>query len=115
MDPGFARVWKNGAGRTHLWRPSLRDEGDNHVPELAVAGGVPAIVANNVSDFRSSDLRFPGVRNPAKARGVSVSRLIDELATVALTQHDSETRFGVLAARGSKREGLALLDKLDRA
>ena len=54
-------------------------------------------------------------RNLAKARGVSVNRLIDELATVALTQHDSETRFRVLAARGSKREGLALLDKLDRA
>ena len=46
---------------------------------------------------------------------MSVNRAIDELATVALTQHDSETRFRALAARGSKREGLALLDKLDRA
>ena len=46
----------------YLWRPNLRDEGDNHVLELAVAGGASAIVTNNVSDFRSSDLRFPDVR-----------------------------------------------------
>jgi predicted nucleic acid-binding protein len=37
----------------------LRDEGDNHVFELAVAGGAEAIVTNNVADFRSADLRFP--------------------------------------------------------
>jgi predicted nucleic acid-binding protein len=46
----------------YLWRPNLRDEGDNHVLELAVAGGASAIVTNNVPDFRSSDLRFPDVR-----------------------------------------------------
>jgi len=55
------------------------------------------------------------LRNLAKARGVSVNRLIDELATVALTEYDSETRFPAMVARGSKETGLALLDKLDRA
>jgi hypothetical protein len=55
------------------------------------------------------------LRNLAKARGVSVNRLIDELATVALTEYDSETRFRAMAARGSKEVGLALLAKLDRA
>lgn len=45
-----------------LWRSNLRDEGYNHVFELAVAGGVEAIVTNNVADFRSADLRFPGLR-----------------------------------------------------
>ena len=45
-----------------LWRPNLRDETDNHVLELAVAGGAAAIVTNNVSDFRGCDLRFPDVR-----------------------------------------------------
>jgi len=44
------------------WRPNLRDEADNHVLELAVAGGASAIITNNVTDFRGSDLRFPGVR-----------------------------------------------------
>jgi predicted transcriptional regulator len=55
------------------------------------------------------------LRNLAKARGVSVDRLIDELAIVALTEYDAETRFRAMAARGSKQTGLALLDKLDRA
>ncbi len=55
------------------------------------------------------------LRNLAKARGVSVNRLIDELATVALTEYDSETRFRARAARGSREAGLALLAKLDRA
>lgn len=51
----------------------------------------------------------------AKARGMSFSRLIEELATSALTQYDTETRFKLLAQRGSRKRGLALLDKLDRA
>jgi hypothetical protein len=46
----------------YLWRPNLRDEGDNHIVELAVAGDEAAIVTNNVGDFRSADLRFSGIR-----------------------------------------------------
>jgi len=53
------------------------------------------------------------LRNLAKARGVSLNRLIDALATVALTEYDSETRFRAMAARGSRETGLALLNKLD--
>ena len=55
------------------------------------------------------------LRSLAKARGISLNRLIDELATVVLTEYDSETRFRARAARGSKAVGLALLDQLDRA
>ena len=51
----------------------------------------------------------------AKARGVSINRLIDELSTIALAQHDVEVRFRALAARGSAATGLELLDKLDEA
>jgi hypothetical protein len=40
---------------------------------------------------------------------------MDELATLALAQHDTETRFRLLAQRGSKQRGLDLLEKLDRA
>src|SRR5436309_1450428 len=44
------------------WRPNLPDEGDNHLVELAVAGGASMIVTNNVRDFRGGELRFPDLR-----------------------------------------------------
>jgi uncharacterized protein len=44
------------------WRPNLRDEGDNHIVELAVAGGASWIVTNNMSDFEGAELRFPGLQ-----------------------------------------------------
>jgi uncharacterized protein len=51
-----------------LWRPNLRDEADNHVMELAVAGGAQAIVTANKKDFRNSELIFPHIEicNPVE-------------------------------------------------
>jgi predicted nucleic acid-binding protein len=46
----------------YLWRPNLRDESDNHLVELAVAGGCAAIVTHNVRDLRSGELLFPSLR-----------------------------------------------------
>lgn len=43
------------------WRPNLRDEGDNHLIELAVAGGASHIVSRNLRDLKSGELLFPGV------------------------------------------------------
>ena len=45
-----------------LWRPNLRDESDNHLVELAVAGNAEWIVTGNVKDFGSGDLVFDGFR-----------------------------------------------------
>jgi hypothetical protein len=64
--------------------------------------------------IRIPESKHERLRSVAKARGVSLNKLIDELATVALAQYDAETRFRTLAARGSKSVGLALLKKLDR-
>jgi len=44
------------------WRPNLRDEGDNHLMELAVAGGASVIVTHNVADFKQGELQFPEIR-----------------------------------------------------
>jgi putative PIN family toxin of toxin-antitoxin system len=44
------------------WRPNLRDESDNHIVELAFAGGADLIVTNNVRDFKNAELRFPNLR-----------------------------------------------------
>ena len=45
----------------YSWRPNLRDEADNHLVELAVAGAADWIVTNNTRDLLSGDLRFPGI------------------------------------------------------
>ena len=45
-----------------LWRPNLPDEGDNHLVELAIAGGAETIVTNNVRDVRRGELSFPGLK-----------------------------------------------------
>jgi predicted nucleic acid-binding protein len=50
---------------THIyfaWRPNVPDESDNHLVELAVAGGAEAMVTRNVRDLAFMELRFPGIR-----------------------------------------------------
>ena len=43
------------------WRPNLRDEGDNHLVELAVAGGAEFIVTHNIRHLKSMELKFDGL------------------------------------------------------
>ena len=43
----------------YLWRPNLKDEADNHVIELAVAGNAQIIASNNLKDFKNAELIFP--------------------------------------------------------
>ena len=49
----------------------------------------------------------------AKARGTSLNKLMEELSTRALAEHDTELRFRLRAARGDPGRGLAILDGLD--
>lgn len=45
----------------YLWRPNLRDEADNHLIELAIAGNAQIIATKNIKDFLNSDLIFPNL------------------------------------------------------
>jgi predicted nucleic acid-binding protein len=44
-----------------LWRPNLRDEGDNHLMALAVAGNADCIVTRNLRDLARGELRFASI------------------------------------------------------
>ena len=46
----------------YAWRPNLPDEADNHLVELAVAGGADFIVTRNLRDVARMELRFPQLR-----------------------------------------------------
>ena len=46
----------------YLWRTNLKDEGDNFLIELAVAGNAESIITNNLKDLRNAELQFDGLR-----------------------------------------------------
>jgi hypothetical protein len=63
--------------------------------------------------IRLPDAKHERLRRLAERHGVSLNKLVDEWASIALAQFDAETRFLVRAARVCARRGLVLLDKLD--
>jgi putative PIN family toxin of toxin-antitoxin system len=46
----------------YRWRPNLRDEADNYVVDLAVAGNAEHIITNNERDFFQMELLFPQIK-----------------------------------------------------
>jgi len=64
--------------------------------------------------LRIQDSKHERLKQYAKEQGISLNKLFDEFATVALAQFDVKTRFELKAAKGDVKNGLKLLDKLDR-
>jgi len=65
--------------------------------------------------IRIPDAKHQRLRLLAERSGVSLNKLVEEWASMALAQFDAETRFLERARRGNVKRGLALLDKLDRS
>jgi hypothetical protein len=65
--------------------------------------------------IRLPDTKHERLRRLAERHGVSLNKLVDEWASMALAQFDAETRFLVRSARGRAQRGLALLAKLDQS
>lgn len=64
--------------------------------------------------IRLPDDKHERLKALAKSNSISINKLMDELATVALANYDARVRFETRAAKGNARRALALLDKLDR-
>ena len=64
--------------------------------------------------LRIPDSKHERLKQYAKEQGVSLNKLFEEFATVALAQFDAKTRFEIKASRGSVEKGLQILDKLDK-
>ena len=63
--------------------------------------------------LRIPDSKYERLKSYAKSKEISLNKLFDEFATIALTQFDTKTRFDLMASKGNKNRGLALLNKLD--
>jgi hypothetical protein len=64
--------------------------------------------------LRIPDAKYERLKKYAKAREVSLNKLFDEWATIALAQFDAKVRFETMAAKGDKARGIELLEKLEK-
>ncbi len=62
--------------------------------------------------IRLPDDKHERLKALAENRNISVNKLIDELATIALANHDARMRFENRATRGNTRRALTLLERL---
>lgn len=62
--------------------------------------------------IRLPDDKHERLKALAEKRQISVNKLIDELATIAIANHDARLRFEARAARGDVKKGLAVLESL---
>ena len=63
---------------------------------------------------RLPDDKHDRLKSLAAYRRVSINKLMEELSTQALAEFDSEVRFRALASVGKPKNGLDILQKLDR-
>jgi hypothetical protein len=64
--------------------------------------------------IRLADDKHQRLKALARSNAVSVNKLMDELATIALANYDARVCFETRAARGNPKRALAQLDTLDR-
>jgi hypothetical protein len=66
-----AAVWQPVYFR---WRPNLPDPSDDHMLELAIAGGVEHLVTHNTRDFARGELKFPTPRAVTPAQHLKITK-----------------------------------------
>lgn len=64
--------------------------------------------------IRLPDDKHSRLKSLAKRKKVSINKLMEEFSTQAIAEFDAETRFRTLAAQGNTKQGLEILDRLDK-
>lgn len=67
----------------------------------------------NTFTIRLPDDLAERLKNTAKARGISVNKLVTEISVQALTAYDAEVHFKALAQKANIPEAIGILDRLD--
>lgn len=62
--------------------------------------------------LRIPDSKHERLKQYVKDQGLSLNRLFDEFATVALAQFDAKVRFESRAKRGDSKKTLEILDRV---
>ena len=63
---------------------------------------------------RMPEDRVNRLKELAKNRGISLNKMVEEWATMAIAEFDAHASFMARAARGSRARGLSALAELDR-
>ena len=69
----------------------------------------------SILTIRLPDDKHERLKALAEARQISMNKLIDELATIAIANHDAQLRFELRARQGKKKRALTILDRLGDA
>ena len=64
--------------------------------------------------IRLPDDKHQRLKALAASRHISINKLIDELATIALVEYDAKTRFITRSQKATAQDGLELLDLIDQ-
>jgi predicted transcriptional regulator len=64
--------------------------------------------------IRLPDDKHERLKLLAQQRHISINKLMEEISTVVLAEFDAEMRFRARAAKGSTKEGIKVLNQLDK-
>jgi hypothetical protein len=64
--------------------------------------------------LRIPNTKHERLKNLAHGKNISLNKMFEEWATVALVQQDTQASYDSSKARGNRQRGLALLDTLDK-
>jgi len=67
----------------------------------------------NTLTIRLPDDTAERLKSLAQSRGLSMNKLIEQLSSHALSAWDTESHFRAVAATGSVKKALKILDRLD--